>query len=66
MASLVIFGVFLGIECGMANLGLIYFKISFHIKINVTVGQNKFEVHVYQNSDQLAQNRPDATLAHGH
>ena len=50
----------------MANLGLIDFKIGFHIKVNVTNGQNKFEVNIYQfaqNGHQLAQNRPDATLA---
>ena len=29
----------------MANLGLIDFKIGLHIKGNVNVGQNKFEVH---------------------
>ena len=32
----------------MANLGLIDFKIGFYIKVNVTAGQNKFEVHIYQ------------------
>ena len=50
----------------MANLGLIYFKIGWYIKANVNAGQNKFEVHIYQfaqNGNQLAQNRPDATLA---
>ena len=53
----------------MANLGLIDFKIGFYIKVNVTTSQNKFEVHIYQfaqNGHQLAQNRPDATFAHGH
>ena len=53
----------------MANLGLIDFKIGLYIKVNVTARQNKFEVHVYefaQNSHQLTQNRPNATLAHGH
>ena len=51
----------------MANLGLIDFKISLYIKVNVNVRQNK--VHIYQfaqNGHQLAQNRPDATLVHGH
>ena len=53
----------------MANLGLIDFKIGLYIKVDVTGGKNKFEVHIYQfaqNSHQLAQNRPDTTLAHGH
>ena len=51
----------------MANLGLIDFKISLYIKVNVNVRQNK--VHIYQfaqNGHQLAQNRPDATWVHGH
>ena len=55
-------------EDRIANLGLIDFKISLYIKGNVTAGQNKFEVHIYQfaeNGHQLAQNRPDATLATG-
>ena len=30
----------------MANLGLIEFKIGFYIKVNLNVGQNKFEVHI--------------------
>ena len=50
----------------MANLGLTDFKIGLYIKGNVTAGQNKFEVHIYQfaqNGHQLAQNMPDATLA---
>ena len=50
----------------MANLGLIDFKIGWHIKVNVNEGQNKFEVHIdqfAQNGHQLAQNRPDATFA---
>ena len=50
----------------MANVGLTDFKIGLYIKGNVTAGQNKFEVHIYQfaqNGNQLAQNRPDATLA---
>ena len=37
--------------------------------VNVNAGQNKFEVHIYQfgqNGHQLAQNRPDATLAQEH
>ena len=32
----------------MANLGLIDFKIGFYIKVNVNIGQNKFEVHIEQ------------------
>ena len=50
----------------MANLGLIDFIIGLYIKVNVNARQNKFEVHIYQfaqNRHQLAQNRPDATLA---
>ena len=53
-------------EDGMANLGLIDFKIGLYIKVNVNAGQKKIEVHIYQfakNGLQLAQNRPDATLA---
>ena len=53
-------------EDKMANLGLIDFKIGLYIKVNVNAGQNKFEVHIYQfdeNGHQMAQNRPDATLA---
>ena len=48
MAILVIFG------DNVANLGLIDFKIGLYIKVNV-----------YQKTlcHQLAQNRPDATLA---
>ena len=30
----------------MAHLGLIDFKISLYIKVNVNVRQNKFEVHI--------------------
>ena len=64
MAILVIFrSIF---EDRMANLGLIDFKIGLYIKVNTNVGQNKFEVHIYQfaqNGHQLAQNRPNATLA---
>ena len=50
----------------MTNLGLIDCKIGLYIKVNVNVRQNKFEVHIYQVAQyghQLAQNRPDATLA---
>ena len=50
----------------MANLGLIDFKLGLYIKIDVNTGQNKFEVHIsktWPKWHQLAQNRPDATLA---
>ena len=30
----------------MANLGLIEFKLGLYIKVNVTAGLNKFEVHI--------------------
>ena len=30
----------------MANLGLIDFKLGLYIKVNVSTGQNKFEVHI--------------------
>ena len=30
----------------MANLGLIDFKLGLYIKVNVNIGQNKFEVHI--------------------
>ena len=53
----------------MANLGLIDFKIGLYIKVNVNARQNKFEVYIYhfgQNGHQLAQSRPDATLAQEH
>ena len=30
----------------MANLDLIDFKIGLYIKVNVNIGQNKFEVHI--------------------
>ena len=47
----------------MANLGLVDFKIGLYLKVNVNVGQNKFKVNILRISHQLAQNRPDATLA---
>ena len=31
---------------GMANLGLIDFKIGMYIKVNVSTWQNKFEVNI--------------------
>ena len=30
----------------MANLGLIDFKLGLYTKVNVNIGQNKFEVHI--------------------
>ena len=42
----------------MSNLGLIDFKLGLYSKVNVSEGQNKFEVHISKN---LA-NRPDATF----
>ena len=42
----------------MADLGLIDSKRGFYIKINVTNGQNKFEVHISKNVAKMAQNRP--------
>ena len=30
----------------MANLGSIDFKLGLYIKVNVNIGQNKFEVHI--------------------
>ena len=53
----------------MANFGLIDFKIGLYIKVDVNAWQNNFEVHIKQfgqNGHQLAQNRPDATLAQEH
>ena len=67
VATLVIFCSIFGNR--MANLGLIDFKIGLCIKVNVNPGKNKFEVHIKQigrNGHQLAQNRPDATLAQEH
>ena len=57
------------LEDKMANFGLIDFKLGLYIKVNVNEGKNKFEVHIEQigqNGHQLAQNRPDATLAQEH
>ena len=53
----------------MANFGPIDFKIGWFIKVDVNEGQNKFEAisqNIWQNGHQLAQNRPDATLAREH
>ena len=46
MTILVIFWSIFGDR--MANLGLIDFKIGLYIEVNVSVGKNKFEVHIYQ------------------
>ena len=43
MAILVTFWFIFGDR--MANLGLIGFKISLYIKVNINDGQKKFEVH---------------------
>ena len=50
MAILVIFG------DRMTNLGLIDFKLSLYIKVNVNTGQNKFEVHFSKCLDKMAIN----------
>ena len=39
---------------GMANLGLIDFKLGLYIKVNVNAGQNKFEVHILKNVAKMA------------
>ena len=39
----------------MANLGLIDFKIGLYIKVDVTGGKNKFEVHIYGNTTPVRQ-----------
>ena len=44
MATLVSFWSIL--EDRKANLGLIDFKLSLYIKVNVNAGQNKFEVYI--------------------
>ena len=46
MATLVIF----------LKLGLINFKLGLYIKVNVNVGQNKFEVHISKNEAKMAIN----------
>ena len=38
----------------MANLGLIDFKLGLYIKVNVNVGENKFEVHISKNVAKMA------------
>ena len=38
----------------MANLGLIDFKLGLYIKVNVSAGQNKFEVHISKNVAKMA------------
>ena len=50
----------------MANLGLIDFKLGLYIKVNVNTGKislKSISQKLGQNGHQLAQNRPDATLA---
>ena len=50
----------------MANLGLIDFKLGLYIKVNVNNGKTSLKSisqKLGQNGHQLAQNRPDATLA---
>ena len=51
----------------MANLGLIDFKLGLYIKVNVHTGEKtslkSISQKLDQNGHQLAQNRPDATLA---
>ena len=47
MATLVSFWGFLGDR--IANLSLIDFKLGLYIKVNVNGGQNKFEVHIFNN-----------------
>ena len=68
MAILVIFWSIFGDR--MANLGLIDFIIGLYIKVNVTMVKTNLKsittfYQFAQNGHQLAQNRPDATLAHG-
>ena len=40
----------------MATLGLIDFKLSLHIKVNVNDRQNKFEVHISKHLAKMAIN----------
>ena len=50
----------------MANLGLIDFKLSLYIKVDVKMGKTSLKSvsqKLGQNGNKLAQNRPDATLA---
>ena len=50
----------------IANLGLIDFKLGLYIKIAVNTGKTSLKSisqKLGQNGYQLAQNRPDATLA---
>ena len=54
MATLVSFLEFFGDR--MASLGLIDFKLGLYIKVNVNVGQNKFEVHISNRLAKMAIN----------
>ena len=40
----------------MASLCLIDFKLGMHIKVNVSFGQNKFEVHISRHLAKMAIN----------
>ena len=50
----------------MSNLGLIDFKIGLYITFHVNINQCKIHISLGQNGYQLAQSRPDATLACEH
>ena len=50
----------------MANLGLIDFKLVCISKLMQMMGKKNLAKQFGQNGHQLAQNRPDATLAHEH
>ena len=52
MATLVSFWSLFGDR--MADLSLIDFKLGLYIKINVNMGQNKFEVHISKNVAKMA------------
>ena len=63
MANLVSFWSFVGDR--MAYLGLIKFKLGLYIKVNVNIGQNKFEVYISNHWPKwplVGTNRPDATF----
>ena len=40
----------------MANLGLIDFKLGLYVKVNVSYGQNKFELHISKHLAKMAIN----------
>ena len=57
----------------MADLSLIDFKLGLYIKVNVNIGQNKFEVHISKNVAKMAilwpkigQRHFGARASHGH